>query len=92
MAHLVYCPTCDGKMSSNAEKCPHCGETQFEKHYSNGYKLGTCRECNGKGTTNSKKHVHGINREYPTITCVVCKGSGKSENLDAGYRDIRKPV
>lgn len=29
MGYLVYCPTCSGKMSVNAEVCPHCGETAF---------------------------------------------------------------
>lgn len=29
MSYLVYCPTCDGKMSVNAQTCPHCGETEF---------------------------------------------------------------
>lgn len=29
MAYLVICPTCGGKMSVNAQQCPHCGETDF---------------------------------------------------------------
>ena len=29
MAYLVICPTCGGKMSVNARRCPHCGETDF---------------------------------------------------------------
>lgn len=29
MGYLVYCPTCGGKMSNQAERCPHCGETAF---------------------------------------------------------------
>ena len=29
MACLVICPTCGGKMSSNARECPHCGENDF---------------------------------------------------------------
>ena len=26
MAELITCPTCGGKISSNAAVCPHCGE------------------------------------------------------------------
>lgn len=29
MGTLVKCPTCKGKLSINAESCPHCGETKF---------------------------------------------------------------
>lgn len=30
MADLVRCSTCGGKVSTNAEACPHCGERQFD--------------------------------------------------------------
>ena len=54
MGYLVYCPTCNGKMSSNAECCPHCGETHFYKreHYS---KKIQCYTCNGSGEITSYK-------------------------------------
>ena len=29
MGYLVICPTCGGKMSVNADRCPHCGETIY---------------------------------------------------------------
>lgn len=32
---LVKCPTCGNNISSNASKCPHCGEP-FKKVYSKG--------------------------------------------------------
>ena len=28
---LVDCKVCEGKMSSNAERCPHCGEPNPDK-------------------------------------------------------------
>lgn len=63
MGYLVYCPTCNGKMSSNAECCPHCGETHFYKreHYS---KKIQCDTCNGSGKIIS----------YKDSVCVKCVG------------------
>ncbi len=46
MAYLVYCPTCGGKMSSNAYTCPHCGETEFQQSVK---RTCDCRHCNGTG-------------------------------------------
>ena len=28
---LISCPTCGGKLSTNAKACPHCGEPNFER-------------------------------------------------------------
>lgn len=49
MGYLVYYPTCNGKMSNNAECCPHCGETRFytkKEYYS---KKVPCDVCCGSG-------------------------------------------
>lgn len=46
MGYLVYCPTCGGKMSNNASRCPHCGESYFFKQK----KIQvTCTACGGSG-------------------------------------------
>lgn len=62
MGYLVYCPTCNGKMSNNAECCPHCGETHFYKreHYS---KKIQCDTCNGSGKIISYKDSVEIKRD-----------------------------
>ena len=31
MAKLIQCVTCGKDVSTNAEACPHCGETNFEE-------------------------------------------------------------
>ncbi len=48
MAQLLLCPSCGGKLSSNATVCPHCGETEF---YSYTYKTirEECPHCHGSG-------------------------------------------
>ena len=46
MGYLVYCPTCNGKMSNNAKSCPHCGETHFKRKIQ---KQVLCNNCNGTG-------------------------------------------
>lgn len=51
MAYLVYCPTCSGRMSVNAETCPHCGETDFFVERQTPYVIKTvCMHCYGQGT------------------------------------------
>lgn len=46
MGYLVYCPTCNGKMSNNAKSCPHCGETHLTRKIQ---KQVLCKNCNGTG-------------------------------------------
>ena len=48
MGYLVYCPTCNGKMSNNASTCPHCGERSFYKSIKESVKC-KCKVCNGLG-------------------------------------------
>lgn len=48
MGHLVYCPTCNGKMSNNARCCPHCGETRFFEK-SKSFEDIKCNCCQGRG-------------------------------------------
>lgn len=71
MSYLVYCPTCDGKMSVNAEVCPHCGETDFFENVQNPYTIKTrCTYCNGEGVV-WKHTIHGlpaVTTEFPAKT------------------------
>lgn len=46
MSYLVYCPTCNGKMSVNAETCPHCGEYKFIEREWEMEKI-PCNNCGG---------------------------------------------
>lgn len=32
MGDLVNCPTCNGKVSTSAKACPHCGETNIPRY------------------------------------------------------------
>mgnify|MGYP005651773633 CR=1 FL=1 len=78
MAQLVYCVTCDEKMSINAKKCPHCGEFVF---FSKDGDLDTaCPTCSGGG------HIQGIFQGQPYGgPCHKCDGKGK-------LRDMRQKV
>lgn len=66
MAILVYCPTCGGKMSSNADKCPHCGEWDFFRKvpakFENTVK---CPHCNGNRTVWAYTVFSGFNTDAP---------------------------
>ena len=48
MAQLLICPTCGGKISSNATTCPHCGETEFFRNVTE-TRFVECEHCNGTG-------------------------------------------
>ncbi len=67
MGHLVYCPTCGGKMSDNAKACPHCGETDFFELRPVGQAVeGVCPECNGaKFSYRYKFYGHSYNPNLP---------------------------
>jgi hypothetical protein len=39
MAHLIQCPTCNGNVSSSAEKCPHCGQ-QLRRSFTTSMRFG----------------------------------------------------
>lgn len=51
MGYLVICPTCGGKMSVNADRCPHCGETEFFKYAASTRVVGSksCKHCGATG-------------------------------------------
>ena len=51
MATLVTCPTCKGMISSNANVCPHCGETEFTLDV---YRKEYCSKCDGAGVIKYK--------------------------------------
>ena len=72
MGTLVICPTCGGKMSSSAWRCPHCAETSFvETIYTNKY--NRCGRCDGTG--GEYGGLPGGVCGYKT--CTACGGSGK---------------
>lgn len=57
MGYLVYCPTCNGKMSNNAACCPHCGETHFtQKRVTVARRRCLTCDCTGKVT----RYQHAI--------------------------------
>jgi hypothetical protein len=68
---LGHCPTCAGKVSTTAHRCPHCGECSFQAHR---FTLRTrpCEFCKGTGKQAeadycSSCHGHGYQCEHYTI-------------------------
>ncbi len=57
MATLVYCPTCNGVISSNATFCPHCGETVFTKREIV-RRRRKCSCCDGTGRIQHEKSIY----------------------------------
>lgn len=54
MGNLVYCPTCGGAISSNAYRCPRCGENDFTEYFTYYVEVHDhCSSCNGSGTITS---------------------------------------
>lgn len=78
MTQLLLCPTCGGKISSNATVCPHCGETEF---YSYTYKTiyEECPHCHGTGLvfkTLYSSDIHsGFNALPVQISWLRCYGN-----------------
>jgi len=60
---LGKCPDCDGKVSTTATVCPHCGNTQFDVRTGRLVDV-VCFICNG--TPREK-------------ACGLCHGSGQHE-------------
>lgn len=89
MSYLVYCPTCDSKMSVNAKSCPSCGETGFFENKRVRTRQTRSTVCcpaancnNGRielpygfraALENGTSHMQGS-------TCSVCRGSGSVPN------------
>lgn len=75
MPQLLICPTCGGKISSNATPCPHCGETEF---YSYTYKTqrAECPHCHGTGLVFKRLYssdIHsGFKAEPSDISWLRC--------------------
>ena len=94
MGYLVYCPTCNGKMSNNAYSCPHCGETKFEDRV---VRLCTCSSCEGIGK--KKRWKDSVYVRYGAIdgTPGICvegrvsfgcvMGDNANERVIRGYID-----
>ena len=71
-AILINCPTCDGKVSSNASACPHCGETALVPPPESEFLWVTIRPCifcDGK----AYKKVGFLSR----LKCNYCSGTGR---------------
>src|SRR5215210_2096030 len=98
MGHLVRCPTCSGSMSSNADRCPHCGETDFLKEVGPGERV-TCYKCKGTGrvwlhtplkySSGSNEFVKGSGTSG-WFDCQHCSGKG-SYTLPPRTIDTRTP-
>ena len=66
------CPSCGKAISSNADSCPGCGETEFRaKRYVG---LATCDKCHGKGKI---WHVEETQGGIPTPSEELTRGSYK---------------
>jgi len=89
MSYLVYCTTCQEKISVNAKSCPNCGENQFYLYEID--KNKECPLCKGKGLYWSAQALRSRFFGYwksGEVTCVLCNGSGKEKSL----KDQRKKV
>lgn len=80
MARLVGCPVCDGAVSTSANFCPHCGET-------NPFDFTLCKpciDCKGKGYF--YRELNSIFFKKGIITnCEKCEGTGKTEKWMSGF-------
>ena len=71
MGKLGTCPTCDGRLSTNASRCPHCGETSLDDDRSYVLlRIEACSACGGSGTKDYVSPNSGWN-------CLACEGAGQ---------------
>lgn len=78
---LLICKTCGGNVSSSAENCPHCGETNYRRQVS-------CDLCNGLGEYTDKVYIDGKESsiyETLTIRCPGCWGKG---SMTEGFSNL----
>jgi DnaJ-class molecular chaperone len=72
MSHLKKCDVCGGQVSSDAGKCPHCGDPYVNVTRAvprrSPQKFLTCSSCNGEGRVST-----GIDNH---VTCSLCEGVG----------------
>lgn len=80
MARLVGCPVCEGAVSTFANFCPHCGETNpFDFTLRE-----TCIDCKGKGYL--YKEVNYLLFKGSKVTgCEKCESTGKMERWVSGF-------
>ena len=90
MGYLVYCPTCSGRMSNNAESCPHCGETWFHEKIVERKKI-ECSACGGNGKFSVFLYSVPIYRESGNIYFpqeFVKTGEVKVDNSEMYNQDL----
>jgi zinc-ribbon domain len=93
MSYLVYCPTCNAKISVNANQCPQCGEDKFIENIFVGYKEETidCWKCRDQDVwENRYGKVRLSFSGYIRPTCIICDGSGKVIEKKPIYKRIDK--
>lgn len=89
MTHLVKCAICNGFVSTDAERCPHCGAVSFrrtgkiEKRRYLEVKIieSKCTQCGGSGNHGVKCESHaavggGYFSSRRPIKCSRCGGIG----------------
>lgn len=66
---LIRCPECSFQISSSANSCPKCGNTNF--YVTTDYKnLGYCQDCDGTGISGDVESF---------MDCRYCNGTGMIE-------------
>lgn len=89
MAQLVYCPTCGGKMSSNAQTCPHCGEWDFFREVPAKYENKLrCAHCDGEGWVWAHTEYSGI----AVSPCFIKKYSDDPNYVVWKFDEFTSPV
>jgi len=63
---LGKCPECDGKVSTTADACPHCGNVRF-------------RVPTGKTFGERCNWCAGLSRG---MSCIICKGTGQVQHAE----------
>ena len=75
---LGSCPTCHGKVSTNATSCPHCGESSFVSGRRTAHSgIIECCFCQGKRGDWRQDYVGGDRPGRPVWhNCSSCNGVG----------------
>lgn len=75
MGTLINCVTCNKQVSTNAKKCPHCGERDYHPMIEI-----KCSNCNGSGKVMKRHQGHSMVEGYHTFylleQCYKCLGFG----------------
>lgn len=80
-------------MSTNAETCPHCGETDFFEEGAPSKEKARCEKCGGTGSVTYSPSVTGPGgdswRPLETETCLKCHGYGYYYRVTFFTVDVR---